>query len=108
MEEYKGRIAAMQTELAQSDSAFAQNDPERYIRRAEIFQKNFKFDKAVEMYKTALNLSPSNVDLYNRIAYLYYNMRLWDEARKFLTQGLKIDPNNPLLRKNLEALGNRR
>ena len=108
VEEYKGRIAAMQTELAQSDSAFAQNDPERYIRRAEIFQKNFKFDKAVEMYKTALNLSPSNVDLYNRIAYLYYNMRLWDEARKFLTQGLKIDPNNPLLRKNLEALGNRR
>jgi len=108
VEEYKGRIAAMQTELAQSDSAFAQNDPERYIRRAEIFQKNFKFDKAVEMYKTALNLSPSNVDLYNRIAYLCYNMQLWEETRKFLRQGLKIDPNNPTLRKNLKVLGNRR
>lgn len=108
VEEYKGRIAAMQIELAQSDSAFAQNDPERYIRRAEIFQKNFKFEKAIDMYKTALNLSPSNVDLYNRIAYLCYNMQLWEEARKFLRWGLKIDPHNPTLRKNLEVLGNRR
>jgi len=108
VEEYKERMAAMQTELAQLDSTFAQDDPERYIRLGEIFQKNFKFDKAVEMYKTALNLSPSNVDLYNRISYLCYNMQLWEEARKFLKQGLKIDPHNPTLRKNLEALGNRR
>lgn len=61
---------------------------------AGAYQGLKQTDKALEYYKKALQLSPSNSDIAYSIGALYVNSQNYLEAKKYFQQALSINPNN--------------
>lgn len=58
-------------------------------------------DKAERIYRKALKLDSSNVDLYINMAALYIKKRRFDLAEQYALMGLRYDPDNNLVNYNL-------
>lgn len=55
-------------------------------------------DRAIAEYQKVLDLSASSEHRVNSckgIAYLYLNMKRWDESRKYYQMACDLDPNDP-------------
>ena len=52
-------------------------------------------EQAIDQYKEVLERDPKNINSVKGIAYLYLQMKRFDDAKDFLPQGLAIDPNDP-------------
>jgi len=70
----------------------------RYIPGVDTPDNIAEADHAIAEYQKVLDLDASNeqrVDSSNAIAYLYLNMKFWDDARKYYQMASDLDPNDP-------------
>ena len=52
-------------------------------------------DAAIEQYKAVLDQDPKNVNSIKGIAYLYLQMKKFDDAKSYYHKAIDLDPNDP-------------
>lgn len=52
-------------------------------------------NNAIEQYKSVLDKDPKNVNAVKSLAGLYFNMKKFDDAKKYNQMALQLDPNDP-------------
>ena len=75
-------------------TAYAQ----QYIPGADTPENNRMAEQAIEQYQKVLDANPARDQKVNSakgIAYLYLNMKKFDDAKKFYRMASDIDPNDP-------------
>src|SRR5216684_8782436 len=75
-------------------TAFAQ----QYIPGADTPENNKMAEQAVEQYRHVLEMKPARDQRVNSakgIAYLYLNMKKFDDAKKYYRMAADVDPNDP-------------
>ncbi|MGC1222189.1 MAG: tetratricopeptide repeat protein [Candidatus Sulfotelmatobacter sp.] len=75
-------------------TAFAQ----QYIPGADTPDNNKMAEQAIEQYQHVLEMNPARdqkVNAAKGIAYLYLNMKKFDDAKKYYRMAADIDPNDP-------------
>jgi tetratricopeptide (TPR) repeat protein len=75
-------------------TAFAQ----QYIPGADTPENNKMAEQAIEQYRRVLEMNPARDQKVNSakgIAYLYLNMKKFDDAKKYYRMAADIDPNDP-------------
>jgi tetratricopeptide (TPR) repeat protein len=75
-------------------TAFAQ----QYIPGADTPENNKMAEQAIEQYQHVLDMKPARDQRVNSakgIAYLYLNMKRFDDAKKYYRMAADVDPNDP-------------
>ncbi len=80
------------------------NEVQRYIREAIAFATSGQWQEAVRANKAILNISPSDVDAYNRLGRALMQQGEYAEARDAYNRALELDPYNIIATKNLDRL----
>ncbi|TKJ32863.1 hypothetical protein CEE39_04760 [bacterium (candidate division B38) B3_B38] len=63
-----------------------------------------KFSEAIKYYEIALQLQPENIGLLNATADAYLKLDNKSRAKEYWERSLKLDPNQPLIKKEMEKL----
>ena len=72
-------------------TAFAQ----QYIPGADAPDNNKMAEQAIDQYKEVLQRDPKNVNSVKGIAYLYLQMKKFNDAKEFYRKATELDPNDP-------------
>ena len=72
-------------------TAFAQ----QYIPGVENEENNQMGQNAIDQYKAVLERDPRNINSVKGIAYLYLQMKRFEDAKTFYRKAIEIDPNDP-------------
>ena len=72
-------------------TAYAQ----QYIPGADTEDNNRMAQQAIEQYKAVLERDPKNVNSVKGIAYLYLQMKKFEEAKQYYRKASELDPNDP-------------
>jgi len=72
-------------------TAYAQ----QYVPGVDAPDNNRNAEQAVEQYKAVLERDPKNVNSVKGIAYLYLQMKRFEDAKTYYRKALEIDPNDP-------------
>ncbi len=72
-------------------TAYAQ----QYIPGADTPDNNRMGEQAIDAYSKVLDQDPKNVNSVKGIAYLYLNMKKFEQAKQYYERASKIDPNDP-------------
>jgi tetratricopeptide (TPR) repeat protein len=72
-------------------TAYAQ----QYIPGADTEDNNRMANSAIEEYKNVLQADPNNVGSVKGIAYLYLQMKKFDQAKEYYKKAAAIDPKDP-------------
>jgi tetratricopeptide (TPR) repeat protein len=70
----------------------------QYIPGVDTPDNRLVAEQAVEQYQSVLDLSPtgaSGISSVKGIAYLYLNMKKFDDSKKYYRMASQIDPNDP-------------
>ncbi len=72
-------------------TAYAQ----QYIPGADTEDNNRMGQQAIDQYKAVLENDPKNVNSVKGIAYLYLQMKKFEDAKNYYRKAIDIDPNDP-------------
>src|SRR6266568_390757 len=72
-------------------TAYAQ----QYIPGADTEDNNRMANSAIEEYKNVLQADPNNVGSVKGIAYLYLQMKKFEQAKEYYNKATQIDPRDP-------------
>jgi tetratricopeptide (TPR) repeat protein len=72
-------------------TAYAQ----QYIPGADTPDNNQMGQQAIDTYKAVLERDPKNVNAIKGIAYLYLNMKKFEDAKTYYRKAIDADPNDP-------------
>ncbi len=72
-------------------TAFAQ----QYIPGVDTPENNKFAEQAIEQYKAVLDRDPKNVNSVKGIAYLFLQMKKFNDAKDFYRKATDLDPNDP-------------
>jgi len=72
-------------------TAYAQ----QYIPGADTPENNRMAEQAIEEYKQVLVKDPKNLNSAKGIAYLYLQMKKFEDAKDYYRKATEIDPNDP-------------
>jgi len=72
-------------------TAFAQ----QYIPGADTPDNNKMAEQAIDQYKQVLEKDPKNVNSIKGVAYLYLQMKKFDDAKVYYRKAIEADPNDP-------------
>jgi tetratricopeptide (TPR) repeat protein len=72
-------------------TAYAQ----QYIPGADTPDNNRMGEQAIDEYKSVLERDPKNINSVKGIAYLYLQMKKFEEAKQYYRRASEIDPNDP-------------
>src|SRR5947209_4768499 len=72
-------------------TAYAQ----QYVPDAPGADNQRNADMAISEYKSVLEEDPKNLNSLKGIAYLYMNMKKFDDAREYYKKAIEADPNDP-------------
>jgi tetratricopeptide (TPR) repeat protein len=72
-------------------TAYAQ----QYIPGADTEDNNRMAQQASDQYKAVLERDPKNVNSVKGIAYLYLQMKKFEEAKQYYRKASELDPNDP-------------
>jgi len=61
--------------------------------RANQYKKNRLVDKAIQDYKTVTKIAPGFIDAHYELAAIYFNQKVFVQARQGLAKVIEIDPN---------------
>ena len=68
---------------------------QQYIPGADTPDNNAMGKKAIEQYKQVVDLDSSQINAVKGLAYLYLQMKKFDEAREFYRRATELDPLDP-------------
>ena len=72
-------------------TAYAQ----QYIPGADTPDNNQLGQQAIDVYKQVLEKDPKNINAIKGIAYLYLNMKKFEDAKTYYRKAIELDPNDP-------------
>src|SRR5437868_9546240 len=72
-------------------TAFAQ----QYIPGADTEDNNRMAQQAIDQYKEVLKRDPKNINSVKGIAYLYLQMKKFEDAKTYYRKAVELDPNDP-------------
>lgn len=72
-------------------TAYAQ----QYIPGADTPDNNRNAEQAIDEYQKVLQQDPKNINSVKGIAFLYMQMKKFDEAKDYYKKAIDIDPNDP-------------
>src|SRR6202165_3146874 len=72
-------------------TAFAQ----QYIPGVDNEDNNRMGENAIEQYKAVLERDPKNINSVKGIAYLYLQMKRFEDAKTFYRKAVELDPHDP-------------
>ena len=72
-------------------TAYAQ----QYIPGADTEDNNRMGQQAIDQYKAVLERDPKNINSVKGIAYLYLQMKKFEEAKQYYRKASELDPNDP-------------
>lgn len=72
-------------------TAYAQ----QYIPGADTEDNNRMGEQAIDQYKAVLERDPKNVNSVKGIAYLYLQMKKFEDAKQYYRKASELDPNDP-------------
>jgi tetratricopeptide (TPR) repeat protein len=72
-------------------TAYAQ----QYIPGADTADNNRNAEQAIDEYQKVLERDPKNLNSIKGIAYLYLQMKKFDQAKEYYRKATQIDPNDP-------------
>ena len=72
-------------------TAFAQ----QYIPGADVPDNNKMAEQAINQYKEVLQRDPKNVNSVKGIAYLFLQMKKFNDAKDYYRKATDLDPNDP-------------
>ncbi len=72
-------------------TAYAQ----QYIPGADTPDNNRMAEQAIDQYKQVLQTDPKNINSIKGIAYLYLQMKKFDQAKEYYKKASEADPNDP-------------
>jgi tetratricopeptide (TPR) repeat protein len=72
-------------------TAFAQH----YIPGADTPDNNKMAEQAIEQYKEVLKRDPENINSVKGIAYLYLQMKKFEDAKEYYRKATELNPNDP-------------
>jgi len=72
-------------------TAYAQ----QYIPGVEAEDNARLGEQAIDQYKAVLERDPKNINSVKGIAYIYLQMKKFDDAKTYYRKALEIDPNDP-------------
>jgi len=67
----------------------------QYIPGADVPDNNAIGQQAIDQYKAVLEQDSKNVNSVKGIAYLYLQMKKFNDAKQFYRQAITLDPNDP-------------
>ena len=76
----------------------------QYNREGIRYGPGSQIDRAVEAFKSVLEIAPKHASAYNNLGAAYLQKRRYVEARQAWEQALDADPNHPSARANLTML----
>ncbi|MCL4459089.1 MAG: tetratricopeptide repeat protein [Chloroflexi bacterium] len=76
----------------------------RWIEQAISLAMQNRWEDAVAINRTILDLFPNDVDAYNRLGRALTELGRYREAREAYQRAVEIDPNNTIAQKNLSRL----
>lgn len=65
---------------------------------------NGQWNKAINFNKAIIKIDKKNVETYLRLGFAYLQINKIKKAKKYYLQALKLQPNNNLIKKNLERI----
>lgn len=68
------------------------------------FFKEGNCKEAITAYETAIKLKPEYIKAYANLAHLYQQKGKIDQAKEYYKKALEIDPENAIIKENLDAL----
>ena len=68
---------------------------QQYIPGADTEDNNRLGQQAVDEYKSVLERDPQNVNSVKGIAYLYLQMKKFEDAKQYYRKAAELDPNDP-------------
>lgn len=68
---------------------------QQYIPGADTPDNNKMGEQAIDQYKEVLNRDPKNINSVKGIAYLYLQMKKFEDAKQFYRKAIDVDPNDP-------------
>jgi tetratricopeptide (TPR) repeat protein len=74
-----------------------------YIQKSLVYYNQKEYLKCIEQCYKALELQPSNDIAYNNICASYNQLQQWDNSIAAGKKGLTLNPNNQLLKNNLQV-----
>jgi tetratricopeptide (TPR) repeat protein len=72
-------------------TAYAQ----QYIPGADTEDNNRMGQQAIDEYKSVLERDPKNINSVKGIAYLYLQMKKFEDAKQYYRKATELDPNDP-------------
>src|SRR6202012_2771035 len=72
-------------------TAYAQ----QYIPGVDTDDNNRLGQQAIDAYKQVLDRDPKNVNSVKGTAYIYLQMKKFEDAKTFYRKALELDPNDP-------------
>ena len=72
-------------------TAYAQ----QYVPGVDAPDNNRNGEQAVEQYKAVLQTDPKNLGSIKGIAYIYLQMKKFEDAKSYYRKAIEIDPNDP-------------
>jgi len=69
-------------------------NPEDYIKEAETFRDAGELDKALEIYRKALEEYPENPEFLLQAGNIYMEKEMYEDAGGFYEKALALDPDN--------------
>ncbi|MFC2167416.1 tetratricopeptide repeat protein [Acidobacteriota bacterium] len=72
-----------------------ENDPQYIYEKALVSMNYDLMDEAVKYLNQALSLDPLHFPSYYLLGVVYVKKENWIEARKFLEESVKLEPNEP-------------
>ncbi|HTC56544.1 MAG TPA: tetratricopeptide repeat protein [Candidatus Sulfotelmatobacter sp.] len=92
------QAVALDPKLINAKMYLATAYAQQYIPGADTPDNNKMAEQAIEQYQNVLAMNPARDQKVNSakgIAYLYLNMKKFDDAKKFYRMAADIDPNDP-------------
>jgi len=77
-----------------------------WVEQAISLAMKSKWEEAVTVNRTIIDLFPGDVDAYNRLGRALTELGRYKEAKEAYQRAVEIDPNNSIAQKNLSRLAN--
>ncbi len=94
IEKFKNAVA-LDPALVNARLYLATAYAQQYIPGADTPENNRMAEQAIQEYENVLQKDPQNINSVKGIAYLYLQMKKFEEAKQYYRKASELDPNDP-------------